>query len=245
MPLGPLMLDLEGLEVSAEEREILQHPLVGGLIFFTRNYREPKQLVELVKQVRDARRDILICVDHEGGRVQRFRDGFSRIPACGKFGEIYEQDKARGISLSKQAGWLMAAELRAYDIDFSFAPVLDLDYGVSAVIGNRAYHSDPDKAFELARAYILGMLEAGMANVGKHYPGHGAVAEDSHLDLPRDRRSLDEIMSRDVVPFRRLNEEGLLNAVMPAHVVYEEVDSQPAGFSKRWISEILRQDLSF
>lgn len=244
MTLGPVMLDLMGKELSAEERELLQHPLVGGVIFFTRNYESPQQLITLVKVVRQVSKDILLAVDHEGGRVQRFRPEFTRLPPLAQLGKKYDQEPLEALRLAHHAGWLMAAEVRAVGIDFSFAPVLDLNFGVSQVIGDRAFHRNPESVAKLAGAYIDGMRSAGMASTGKHFPGHGYVEADSHLAIPRDQRSLAEIMREDVYPFKTLFAHGL-DAVMPAHVIYEQVDTQTAGFSKRWIQEILRAELGF
>lgn len=245
MSLGPVMLDLVGLEVSPQEREMLVHPLVGGVILFSRNYQSPEQLQRLVAEIH-ALRDphLLVSVDHEGGRVQRFRQGFSALPAARVFGQVFDQDRKRGKRLAELGGWLMASELRAVGIDFSFAPVLDLDRGVSAVIGDRAFHADPDNVGELAQAYIAGMRRAGMPATGKHFPGHGAVAPDSHLDLPVDTRPFVDIESEDLRPFERLIRAGMA-AVMPAHVVYAEVDSRPACFSSRWLKDVLRERLGF
>lgn len=245
MTLGPLMLDVEGCELCAEDRELLQHPAVGGVILFTRNYDSPRQvqaLVEAIHRLRDTH--LLVAVDQEGGRVQRFRDGFTRLPPIGCLGKIYETDSARAKHLARVTGWLMATELRAVGIDISFAPVLDLDYGVSTIIGNRALHRRPEVVAELAAAYQAGMHDAGMAATGKHFPGHGAVAADSHLDLPEDDRRFEDIEQWDMVPFRRMIHYGLA-AVMMAHIVYPQVDSQPAGFSRTWIQDVLRDHFHF
>jgi len=245
MSLGPIMLDLDSVEMSPEEREILQNPLVGGVILFSRNFSSVSQLVSLVKEIHQIRNPrLLISVDHEGGRVQRFRDGFSSLPAVGHFGELYNQNPKKAKLLSETAGWLMAAELRAVGIDFSFAPVLDINYGLSSVIGDRAFHQDKQIIVELAHAYTKGMLDAGMAATGKHFPGHGAVIADSHVDIPVDNRGYNEIYANDIVPFKRMIHNGLA-AVMPAHVIYPEVDSYPAGFSEVWLKDILRQRLGF
>lgn len=239
------MLDVEGIELSQEEREILQHPLVGGVILFTRNYENIEQLTQLVREIKQLRQPpLLIGVDHEGGRVQRFRQGFSRIPPAALFGELYTESADKAVALCEQAAWLMAAELISVGIDFSFAPVLDIDYGQSSVIGDRAFHSDVDIIVTLAQAYTEGMADAGMASVAKHFPGHGYVEADSHIDIPIDHRELDEIYQADIQPFKRLIEKGL-TAIMPAHVIYDKVDKLPAGFSSRWIQDILRTQLVF
>ena len=245
MSLGPIMLDLDSTEMSPEEREILQNPLVGGVILFTRNYSSIEQLIQLVNDIHQVREPrLLIAVDHEGGRVQRFRDGFSSLPAVGHFGEIYKHNRKRAHLLSETAGWMMAAELRAVGIDFSFAPVLDVDYGISEVIGDRAFHQDADIITELAHAYTKGMHDAGMAATGKHFPGHGAVSADSHVDIPIDDREYKEIYAHDILPFKRMIKHGMA-AVMPAHVIYSKVDKLPAGFSEIWLKDILRQRLGF
>jgi len=245
MSLGPVMLDVDGVELTAEDKEVLQHPLVGGVILFTRNFESMQQLDNLVREIHAFRSPrLLIAVDHEGGRVQRFREGFTRIPAMARFGEVYEKDKKKARSLSNLCGWLMAVELRAVDIDFSFAPVLDLDYGVSTVIGDRAFHSQPEIVSDLTHSFIQGMHEAGMAATGKHFPGHGAIAADSHIDMPVDHRAYDEIYAKDIAPFRSLIKKDL-TAIMPAHVIYDQVDPQPAGFSEFWLKEVLRKRLNF
>ncbi len=243
--LGPVMIDLEHTALSAEEREILLHPLVGGLIYFTRNFESREQITELSKEIKSLRSNLLICVDHEGGRVQRFRDGFSLIPACGQLGKLHNDHPHDAHQASREMGWLMAIELLSCTIDFSFAPVLDLNFGTSDVIGDRAFAADPENVAALASEFMLGMREAGMANVGKHYPGHGFVAADSHLDLPVDKRSLNDLLRSDIIPFMRLIENKVLDAVMPAHVIYEQVDNMPAGFSEKWIKQILRKQLQF
>ena len=245
MTLGPLMLDVEGVTLTGEDRELLVHPAVGGVILFTRNYASPEQLGALVNAVHRLRDPhLLVAVDQEGGRVQRFREGFTHLPPMACLGKIYETDKSRARHLARLTGWLMAAELRAVGVDISFAPVLDLDYGVSAIIGNRALHPRPEVVAELAHAYQNGMHEAGMAATGKHFPGHGAVTADSHVALPVDERRFEDIEQWDMLPFRRMIHYGLA-AVMMAHVVYPQVDSLPAGFSRHWIGEILRKRLGF
>jgi len=240
MHIAPLMLDLDGIEVSAEEKELLQHPLTGGVILFSRNYESVEQLDQLVKAIRSStHNDILISVDHEGGRVQRFRTEFTELPAIAKLSENDHADKS-----SYQHGWLMAAEVRAMGIDFSFAPVLDINYGVSEVIGDRAFNQDPQIISYLAMEYIKGMRDAGMASTGKHFPGHGAVKEDSHHEIPRDTRSRTEIWQADIIPFAELIKQGL-DAVMPAHVIYSDIDDKPAGFSPYWLQTVLRKELDF
>lgn len=239
--MGPLMLDVQGCELDAEEREILRHPTVGGVILFGRNYHDRSQLSALVKTIRQAaNKPLLIAVDHEGGRVQRFRNGFSRIPPMG----ILHKAGNQAADLATECGWLMAAELLAHDIDLSFAPVLDLDRG-SNVIGDRSFSSDPEQVIQLASAFIDGMHQAGMKATGKHFPGHGSVRADSHLESPRDNRSWEEIEATDLVPFRKLIPAGKLDAIMPAHVIYTELDDQPAGFSRFWLQEVLRGKYGF
>lgn len=245
MSHGPVMLDLEGPELTAADKERLLHPATGGVILFSRNYQSPSQVYRLVSEIHELRKpELLIAVDQEGGRVQRFRDGFTRLPPAAWYGRIYARSKRRGLHLAQEAGWLMASELRACGVDFSFAPVLDLDLGVSGVIGDRAFAADPDAVGSLAYAWSHGAREAGMASVGKHYPGHGGVTEDSHLALPVDQRPLDTIWNQDIRPFRHLIDNGLAG-IMPAHVIYAQVDDQPAGFSRRWLQSLLREELDF
>lgn len=244
MTLGPLMVDVAGHELTAEDREVLRHPLVGSVILFTRNYADPAQLAALVAQVKALRSPpLLVSVDHEGGRVQRFRPGFSVLPAARRIGHEYDMDHRQGLELARRMAWLMASELRSVGVDFSFAPCVDLDYGVSEIIGDRAFHARPDIVGQLAVAYMQGMREAGMAATAKHFPGHGAVVADSHLALPVDRRSLADL-EPDIAPYRRLiaNE---LPAVMMAHVLYPDVDAVPASFSPRWVGAVLRGELTF
>jgi len=234
---GPVMLDLEGLFLLPEEKEKLAHPNTGAVILFARNYESPEQVEALIRQIRAARRgDILLAVDQEGGRVQRFQQGFTRLPAA-----RFYQDHPE---LTQGAGWLMASELLAVGIDFSFAPVLDVDSGISEIIGDRAFSEDSQQVAELAGKFMQGMMTAGMAATGKHFPGHGAVAADSHLTLPEDRRDFSEIEQHDLLPFKALIKQGMA-AVMPAHVVYSAVDTLPAGFSTLWLQQILRQQLGF
>lgn len=243
--MGPLMLDVSGCELTPQERELLDHPLVGAVILFSRNYHDQAQLTELIGQIRHAARNqLLITVDHEGGRVQRFREGFSLIPAMGTIFDRAQQDMDQAQKYCESFGWLMAAECLAFDIDISFAPVLDLN-GISEVIGDRSFHSQPQILIQLACAFITGMRQAGMKSTGKHFPGHGNVKEDSHIAMPIDNRSLAQISALDMRVFKEIHQQGLLDAVMPAHVVYPQIDTLPAGFSKIWIEQHLRQDLGF
>lgn len=239
------MLDLQGTELTAEEKELLRHPLVGGVILFTRNYKNLEQLTELVAAIHAVRDPhLLIGVDHEGGRVQRFREGFTRLPAARRLGRLFDQHQHKAKELACNIGWLMAGELRSVGVDFSFAPVLDLDFGVCEAIGDRAFHAEPEIVYELSHAYIKGMTEAGMAAVGKHFPGHGAVKEDSHVAIPVDDRHYDILYQQDMLPYRKLLRETLA-AIMPAHVIYSKIDPAPAGFSQRWLQDILRKQLQF
>ncbi|MBI3094467.1 MAG: beta-N-acetylhexosaminidase [Rhodocyclales bacterium] len=240
LPLGPLMIDIAGLELSALDRERLDHPLVGGVILFARNYRDTAQLTALCAAIHALRSPALpIAIDHEGGRVQRCRAGFTHVPPMRRLGELWDRDRAAARQAATDLGYLLAAELRACGVDFSFTPVLDLDWGPSGVIGDRAFHKDPDAVAELAGALIAGLRAAGMGCCGKHFPGHGWVAADSHLAIPVDERSLAE-MEADLTPYRRLK----LDAVMPAHVIYPQVDARPAGFSPVWL-EKLRKEFAF
>lgn len=239
------MLDLQGLELSPEEREWLAHPALAGIILFSRNYEDSVQVRALIASIRQAaRKPILVAVDQEGGRVQRFRLGFTPLPASARFGALYLRDEQEALNAAEAAGFLMAAELRTVDVDLSFAPVLDVDRGVSEVIGDRAFADDPQIVAKLAGAFARGMRRAGMAAVGKHFPGHGGVAEDSHLSVPEDNRSLMELEGQDLLPFRHLIAEGL-EGVMCAHVRYPRVDDLPAGFSPVWIKDILRRQMGF
>lgn len=242
---GPLMLGVEGLELSAADRERLAHPLVGGVILFARNFADCAQLKALAAAIRALREPQLpIAVDHEGGRVQRFRDGFSAIPPMRTLGERWDRDVAGAAAEAERLGRLVARELRAHGVDFGFAPVLDLDYGSSTVIGDRAFHRNPNAVAHLAAALVRGLHAEGMAAVGKHFPGHGHVAADSHHEVPVDERPMRAIEADDLVPFAALARHGL-EGVMPAHVVYREVDARPAGFSRLWLQDILRARLGF
>lgn len=245
MSLGQVMVGVQGLSLLPEEREMLAHPQVGGVILFTRNYDSLPQLQALVAEIHALREPrLLVAVDQEGGRVQRFRHDFTQLPAVGALGELHDRDPRRARTLAEASGYLMAAELRAVGVDMSFAPVLDLDRGVSAIIGDRAFHADPETVGVLAQCYVRGMRRAGMAATGKHFPGHGSVAPDSHLELPRDERRAEDILYEDLLPFERLCQAGIA-AMMTAHVVYPTIDAQPASFSREWVQGVLRQRLGF
>lgn len=245
MKLGPVMIDVAGTELAPDDKERLAHPLVGGVILFARNYTSPLQLVRLVMQIRAVRSPpLLIAVDHEGGRVQRFREGFSKIPPMREIGRRWDQDRGDGDASAYGCGFVIGSELQAHGIDFSFAPVLDIDYGESSVIGDRAFHHDPKIVAELAETFQAGLASAGMTSVGKHFPGHGYVRADSHHEVPVDDRPLEAIVAADLVPFQRLADAGM-GAVMPAHVIYPKVDDKPAGFSQVWLQGILRRQMKF
>lgn len=241
--MGSVMLDLAGLSLDPEERDLLRHPRVGGVILFSRNFSSTKQLSELTRTIRALSSELLIGVDHEGGRVQRFREGFTVVPAMRELGRLYETDAAQALRIASQTGWLIGAELLSHEIDISFTPVLDVDQGISQVIGDRSFSARPQEIIDLAQALISGMHDAGMAAVGKHFPGHGGVAADSHLQIPEDLRTFAEIECSDMLPFARL--VGLLDAVMPAHVIYSNADNKPAGFSRFWLTQVLRGTLGF
>ncbi|ETD73074.1 beta-hexosaminidase [Pelistega indica] len=243
---GPVLIDVQGTQLTKEEKKRLKHPLVGGVILFSRNYENPEQLRHLTKQIKKARSGpLLIAVDHEGGRVQRFKDkGFTHLPSMQLLGEYWNRNPLWAMRVSTEIGYILAAELRSCGVDFTFAPVLDLDYGVSTVIGTRSFHRDPKVVAMLARAVIQGMSLAGMAACGKHFPGHGFIDVDSHIDIPVDERDLETILQEDVMPFEWLGDM-LLPAIMPAHVIYPKVDAKNAGFSKVWIQDILRERLNY
>ena len=243
---GPLMVDVAGHVLTASEKKRLQHPLVGGVILFARNFDNRAQLVALTRSIHQLRTPrLLIAVDHEGGRVQRFRsDGFTRLPTMRNLGEYWMQAPMQAMRMASDVGYVLGAELRACDVDLSFTPVLDLDYGVSSVIGDRAFHRDPRVVAMLARALVQGLSFAGMASCGKHFPGHGAVSADSHHAIPRDHRSLKRILEEDAAPYQWLGDQ-VISSVMPAHVIYSKVDKNPAGFSEKWIKDILRTQLQY
>ncbi len=244
-PLGPVMADVDGFELTADDVRRLQHPLIGGVILFARNFSSPDQLKKLTASIHALREPMLpIAVDHEGGRVQRFRDGFTTIPPMRLLGTHWDSSPQKATVLAGNVGYVIAAELIAHGVDFSFAPVLDVDWGESGVIGDRAFHKNPAVIAELGRALMAGMAKAGMGSVGKHYPGHGFVRADSHHEIPMDDRSFEEIDKADLFPFCALARQGM-SAVMPAHVIYSKVDSKPAGFSSKWLKDILRGRLGF
>jgi beta-N-acetylhexosaminidase len=249
---APLIIDIAGLSLSRIDRQRLEHPLVGGLILFARNWQDRAQLTALCREIRKLRSDLLICVDHEGGRVQRFKtDGFTHLPPMRALGEMWFKDGKQGVgsgalrasNAATACGFVLGAELRACGVDLSFTPVLDLDFGASSVIGDRAFGRDPRLVSVLAKSLMHGLLQSGMANCGKHFPGHGFVKADSHTEIPVDQRSLKTILAEDAAPYAWLNTT--LTSVMPAHVIYPKVDARPAGFSSRWLGDILRGQLGF
>ncbi|OGA23270.1 MAG: beta-N-acetylhexosaminidase [Betaproteobacteria bacterium RIFCSPLOWO2_02_FULL_67_19] len=245
LPLGPLVLDPAGLALTDDDRKRLLHPAAGGVILFAHNYQDPAQLAALTAEIRALRTpELLICADHEGGRVQRFREGFSAIPAMRSLGVLWDRDRAAARRVAHAIGFVIAAELGAQGVDFSFTPVLDLDYGSSSVIGDRALHFDPLAVGALAVELLKGLAAGGMQAVGKHFPGHGFAALDSHVALPRDERALAEILRKDVAPYRPAIAAGL-GGVMPAHVIYPQADPEPAGYSAYWLQQVLRAKLGF
>jgi len=245
LPLGPAVIDVVGPALTDEDRIRLRHPATGGVILFSRNYQNPEQLSSLTDEIEKLREPaLLLCADHEGGRVQRFREGFSAIPPMRTLGRLWDRDAAAAREAARAIAYVVGAELAAHGVDFSFAPVLDLDYGSSSVIGDRALHFDPTAVGALGACIVKGFADAGMGAVGKHFPGHGYAAADSHVAVPRDDRKMIEIQKKDIVPFRMAIEAGLA-AVMPAHVIYGQVDAEPAGYSKHWLQEVLRSKLGF
>ena len=244
MKPGAVMLDLAGAELGAEEKELLRHPSAGGVILFSRNFESPRQLLDLTRRIRAERPGLLVAVDHEGGRVQRFKEGFTPIPPMRLLGERWDTDAAGARALAEAIGYVIAVELRTHGLDFSFAPVLDVDFGSSGVIGDRAFSDEPTVIAALASAFVAGLAAGGVASVGKHFPGHGYVGADSHVDVPVDTRSFDEIDATDLHPYRELIARGLAG-VMPAHVIYPQVDERPAGYSRVWLQDVLRGHLGF
>jgi beta-N-acetylhexosaminidase len=251
---APLIIDVAGLGLTAADRTRLAHPLVGGVILFGRNWQDREQLTRLCRQIKSVRPDLLIAVDHEGGRVQRFRTGgFTHLPPMAAFGQLWLSSPRKGegeggpalraTNAATAAGYVLGAELRACGVDLSFTPVLDLDFGESSVIGDRSFGRDPRVVSLLAQALMAGLRSSGMGNCGKHFPGHGFVKADSHLAIPVDKRSLKAILAEDAAPYGWLSAS--LDAVMPAHVIYPKVDSKPAGFSPRWLQDVLRHRLGF
>jgi beta-N-acetylhexosaminidase len=245
LPLGPAVIDVVGTALTDEDRARLRHPAAGGVILFSRNYQSPEQLCALTEEIDKLREPALpICVDHEGGRVQRFREGFSAIPPMRELGRLWDRDRAAARESARAIAYVVGAELAAHGVDFSFAPVLDLDYGGSSVIGDRALHFDPSAVGALGACIVQGFSDAGMGAVGKHFPGHGYAEADSHVAVPKDDRKFADIAKKDLVPFRATIEAGLAG-VMPAHVIYGQVDAEPAGYSRHWLQEVLRGKLGF
>ena len=245
IPLGAAVLDPAGTVLTEDDRRRLRHPAAGAAILFARNYESPDQLQALTEEIARLREPALpVCVDHEGGRVQRFREGFTAIPPMRRLGRLWDRDREGAVAAAHACGYVIAAELAAHGVDFSFAPVLDLDYGSSTVIGDRALHFDPNAVGALAAGLVQGLAQGGAAAVGKHFPGHGFAALDSHLEVPRDERPVSEIMKKDVFPYRMAIEAGMAG-VMPAHVIYSNADSEPAGYSRFWLREVLRRKLGF
>jgi beta-N-acetylhexosaminidase len=245
LPLGPIVLDPAGLALADDDRRRLLHPAVGGAILFAHNYQSPEQLAALCAEIRALRTpELLICADHEGGRVQRFREGFTAIPPMRALGTLWDRDRDAARATAHALGYIIAAELDGAGVDFSFTPVLDLDYGSSSVIGDRALHFDPNAVGALASELIKGLATGGMQAVGKHFPGHGFAALDSHVAVPRDERAVAAIMKKDVAPYRAAILAGL-GGVMPAHVIFTQADTEPAGYSKYWLQKVLRGELGF
>ncbi|MGV6806961.1 MAG: beta-N-acetylhexosaminidase [bacterium] len=243
MTLGPLMLDLEGCALDDDEIRLIASPMVGGIIFFARNFESAEQISRLVSDIRDVRPELLICVDQEGGRVQRFKEGFTRLPPMQVLGDLFDESDDDAAAITRDTGWLMASELIACGLDFSFAPVLDVDRSTCEVIANRSFGDSPERVIKAAGQFIAGMAEAGMAATGKHFPGHGGVTVDSHLATPYDQRDLAAIQARDMRPFKTLAAE--LRGIMPAHMVLPNIDDHSVGFSRYWLQEVLRGELNF
>jgi beta-N-acetylhexosaminidase len=245
MPIGPLMIDLVETRLTQEEKDFLKHPFVGGVILLTRNFQSMGQLQDLIYEIRSQRHHpLLIAIHQEGGRVQRFCDGFTPLPSCTQYGGYYDRDPEKALDLTELGGWLMASELLSVGIDMSLSPVLDLNSGVSSVMRDRCFHHDPEIVGKLASAFTRGMHKAGMATTGKHYPGHGSVKGDARMKFPIDKREFLEIVENDLLPFIRLIQEDL-NAIMPAHIIYQQMDDKPASFSKFWLQYILRDQFKF
>jgi beta-N-acetylhexosaminidase len=245
MSLGPIMCDIAGTELTIDDKRRLQHPMTGGVILFTRNYSSLQQLTDLTTKIHTLRTpSLLVAVDHEGGRVQRFKNNFTRLPAMRELGKVWDEHPIRAHRMAQLTGYVLAAELRACGIDLSFTPVLDIDYQQSCVIGNRAFHRKPQAIGELAHSLMKGLKLGGMEAIGKHFPGHGYIQEDSHIEMPVDKRSYADIKMDDLIPFREMIKHGLAG-IMPAHVIYPKIDSQPAGFSTVWLQDILRGELKF
>jgi beta-N-acetylhexosaminidase len=245
LPPGPAVIDVVGLALTDDDRRRLSHPAAGGVILFARNFDTPEQLAALCEEIARLREpELPICVDHEGGRVQRFKSGFTLLPPMRQLGKLWDRDRPAGKATARAAAYIAAAELAAHGVDFSFAPVLDIDFGTSGVIGDRALHFDPTAVAALGVALVQGFADAGMAACGKHFPGHGFCEADSHVAVPTDPRSFAEIWKKDIVPYKPAIDAGLA-AIMPAHVIYSQVDPEPAGYSKYWLQEVLRGKLGF
>ncbi|MBV9189131.1 MAG: beta-N-acetylhexosaminidase [Betaproteobacteria bacterium] len=245
MPPGPVVVDVLGPVLTDEDKERVRHPAAGAVILFARNYENLEQLAALTADIERQREPALpVCVDHEGGRVQRFKEGFTPIPPMRTLGKMWDRDREKGRELATSIGYIIAAELGAQGVDFSFAPVLDLDYGGSSVIGDRALHFDPTAVGSLGACLVKGLAQGGVGAVGKHFPGHGYAEADSHVAVPRDDRTFKEIARKDIAPYKAVIEAGLAG-VMPAHVIYPQVDPQPAGYSAHWLQEVLRKQLGF
>jgi len=245
LPLGPAVIDVVGLALTDEDRKRLAHPAAGGVILFSRNFHGVQQLVALTDEIKRLREpELPVCVDHEGGRVQRFREGFTLLPPMRALGKLWDRDRPAGKAAARAAAYVAGAELGAHGVDFSFAPCLDLDFGTSGVIGDRALHFDPTAVGALGAELVRGFAEAGMAACGKHFPGHGFAEADSHVAVPKDERAFSELSKKDLVPYKAAIEAGLAS-VMPAHVIYTQIDPEPAGYSKFWLQEVLRGKLGF